>query len=190
MIANSKSEGSGNLATLEPKEKEKFLEIWQRYIASNVESGSFRIGEQTFYANRFEKSSEIPWSVITVINADDYLHQIRKRTYESMLTGLVLCVFFAIFSSIFFGNISRRLKEIAIEMDRVGDLGIEQTEHINHTSIIREVNTMNSSLYKMKIALRSFTKYLPLGLVKTLVHSGNLAELGGEKKRFRFFSPT
>jgi adenylate cyclase len=63
----------------------------------------------------------------------------------------------------------------------VGNLSIDLKEEGGVLSRIREVNMMEQSLYKMKIGLKSFSKYVPLDLVKRLLQTG-VPELGGEKK--------
>lgn len=159
-----------------------FEEIEKRYLASGAETGYFEIGSQTFYANRFPATSPIPWTIITSIHENDFLKPIRKKALHSLQTGLIPCFLFLIVIGILFGRISRRLKEIAWEMDRVGNLDFTTPLRDAPESRIREITAMNLALVKMKIGLQSFSRYLPIDLIKKLLLSKKTAEPGAEKK--------
>jgi adenylate cyclase len=67
-------------------------------------------------------------------------------------------------------------------MDEAGNLSLENRPSDFARSRIREINMMNVSLNKMKIGLKSFSKYVPIELVKKLLQTTHAPELGGEKK--------
>lgn len=161
---------------------DEFIEKkWGQHPQEERKSGFFDEKSEIFYINHFPKESGIPWSIVTVIRENDYLLPIRRSAYHSLLIGLVPCVFFLFLSAVFFGRISRRLKEISGEMDQAGNLMIDPSGRDLRPSRIREINIMNHSLRKMKVGLQSFAKYVPVDLINKLIASGRSAELGGEK---------
>lgn len=144
-------------------------------------SGFINIKNKIVYVNRFSKESKIPWTLITIIHEYDYLRPIRNSAFHSLLLGMIPCILFLFLAGYFFGKMSRRLIEIAKDMDHAGNLSIELKDDIPH-SRIREIHMMNHSLHKMQIGLYSFSKYAPLDLIKKLIFSGHAAQLGCEKK--------
>lgn len=157
-------------------------QAWAKYVHSDASGGFLQVEHKIFYVNRFPKDLGIPWNLVTIIHENDYLIPIQKEAYNSLKEGLIPCAVFLGLSTLFFGYISRRLKSIASEMDEVGNLSIEFKPQNYRYSRIREVNIMNESLFKMKIGLQSFSKYVPVNLIKELLQSGKSAKLGGEKK--------
>ncbi len=111
----------------------------------------------------------------------------RDASLHAIGYGLLPCLLFLLGTAVLFGNMSSRLKEIASEMSEAGDLSFQFAKDKPPFSRIREINMMNRSLQKMKVGLHSFSKYVPLDLIKKLVHSGLSPKLGGEKKQISVF---
>ncbi len=139
-------------------------------------------GKRMIYENPFPKNSQIPWKVVTSIHESDYLQPIRTTAILAISYGLIPAILFLLMTATFFGRVSRRLKAIAWEMDELGHLTFKDHPANPFYSRIREVNMMNHSLAKMRAALQSFAKYVPVDLVKKLIFSGKAAEAGAEKK--------
>jgi adenylate cyclase len=166
-----------------PLEKESALlvkEAWARYSKKAIDF--LQVGHRIFYVNPFPKKWRIPWNLVTSIHEDDYLKPIHQQVFSALKIGLIPCFLFMLLSTVFFGRVSRRLKQIAWEMDAVGNLSIHFESSEMPRSRIREVNVMNHALNKMKVGLKSFSRYVPTDLIKKLIFSGHSAELGGEKK--------
>lgn len=156
--------------------------VWQQFVKSGEKTGPLSIKGRILYVNRFPEESQIPWNLVTIIHEDDVLGPIRRHALRALALGLIPCFIFLAAAALFFGRISRRLKEVAKEMDAAGNLAFETENREPPLSRITEVNLMNESLCKMKIGLQSFSKYVPLDLVKKVIQSGKFPELGGEKK--------
>lgn len=154
---------------------------WKKFLRANT-GGFVNLEHRILYINPFPIESQIPWNLVSIIHEDDFLQPIRNDALHALALGLIPFVLFFFAAAFFFGNISRRLKEIANEMDKAGNLSISAKEEHKPHSLIREVNMMNESLHKMKIGLHSFAKYVPLDLVKKLIRSGKTPEIGGEKR--------
>lgn len=161
---------------------ETLKQIKDRHRASGYKTGYFRIGSQIFYANKFPSTSPIPWTLITSIHENDFLQPIRHDAIHALAYGLIPCLLFLVLIALLFGKISRRLKEIAWEMDGVGNLNFNIPSPEYPHSRIREINAMNHALLKMKVGLQSFARYLSIDLIKKLLFSGKAAESGAEKK--------
>lgn len=182
------AETKPKIATKEMIDRSNFnKDTWQSFINSNRESGLINVNHLIVYVNHFPKKSLIPWNIITIIHEDDFLHPMRDASIHAIGYGLLPCLLFLLMTAVLFGNMSSRLKEIASEMSEAGDLSFQLAREKAPFSRIREINMMNRSLQKMSIGLHSFSKYVPLDLIKKLIQSGHSPELGGEKKEISVF---
>lgn len=154
---------------------------WANFIRSNEQNGFLTVRHRIMYANRFPQKSQIPWNLITSIHEDDFLLPVREGALRSFVYGLIPCLFFLCLAGLLFGRMSRRLIEIAQEMNRAGNLTIMLKKEIPY-SRIREIRMMNHSLHKMQVGLHSFAKYAPVDLIKKVIFSGQSPQLGGTKK--------
>lgn len=146
-------------------------------------SGFFYTGNRIYYVNPFPSQSKIPWNVVASIHENDFIRPIRNTALYSLLYGLIPSALFLLLSAAFFGKVSRRLKEIAWEMDELSHLTIRERPEDRTLSRIREVNMMNRSIIHLRAGLQSFVKYIPVDLVKKLISSGQAAIAGAEKKQ-------
>lgn len=175
------------IAASNKEESQTIQHAWSQFLASGEKGGYYSTQHRIFYANRFPKEYQIPWTVVTSIHENDFLKPIRRDALTSLLYGFLPCILFLGLIAAIFGRISGRMKEIAWEMDEVGNLAFRVRSEDHARSRIREINAMNHALNKMKVALQSFAKYVPVDLIKKLIVSGRAAESGAEKKEVTVF---
>lgn len=136
------------------------------------------------YVSAYEKISDVvskdPWFVVVVTPMSDIVAPLRKNVLlGSVFTGFVL--FIGIFlASIFSSSLSRPIKRLAQDANLICLLKLENIRHL--FSRIKEVAEMADSFIKMKNALYSFQRYMPITLVKRLMLSNKIATVGGESK--------
>ena len=78
-------------------------------------------------------------------------------------------------------RIARPIVAIAGDLAKVGAFSISREPAPR--SFVREVSELGASVDRMKASLRSFARYVPTDLVRTLLARGQEAELGGEIRR-------
>ena len=103
---------------------------------------------------------------------------------EAMVAGGVAFAF--TLAASFFGfmlssRVSRPVSVITRDLARVGAFDISRDPAPK--SFVREINELGISVDRMKASLRSFSRYVPTDLVRTLLARGVDAELGGELRR-------
>lgn len=86
----------------------------------------------------------------------------------SLLAGFVLA-----------GRIATPLGKITRQLQRIGafDLASEQAP----ASSVREIMDLSGAVERMRASLASFSRYVPVELVRDLVRGGGVAEPGGER---------
>jgi adenylate cyclase len=103
---------------------------------------------------------------------------------EMLIAGGVAFAFTAVaivFGIILSSRISRPVTAITRDLAKVGAFSISRDP--TPKSFVREINELGISVDRMKASLRSFGRYVPTDLVRTLLAQGVEAELGGELRR-------
>jgi adenylate cyclase len=103
----------------------------------------------------------------------------------SLLISLVAVLLAVVVAWVLARRVARPLIGLSKQMEEVGKLNLD--DDADHSSAFTEIDQMNTSLVKMKGGLRSFARYVPRDLVRTLVASGLDAELTGELRTLTIF---
>ncbi|MEO7095019.1 MAG: cache domain-containing protein, partial [Polyangiales bacterium] len=125
------------------------------------------------------------WQVLAYAPESDFTSGVRGRMLFSLLISLIAVVLAVAVAWLLARRVSGPLTALAGEMAKAGKLHLEDVE--DHSSIFKEIDMMNTALVQMKGGLRSFARYVPRDLVRTLVESGLDAELTGELRTLTIF---
>jgi adenylate cyclase len=79
------------------------------------------------------------------------------------------------------GQVARPLEQLAAEAEAIGRLEIEPRPP--RRSVVTEVDRLAVATEEMKAGLRSFQRYVPADLVRSLLASGQEARPGGERRQ-------
>src|SRR5207248_8604131 len=82
-------------------------------------------------------------------------------------------------------QVARPLERLEQEADAIGRLHLEPRSMPR--SLVREVDRLARAFEEMKTGLRSFQKYVPSDLVRSLLASRREADLGGERRLVTIF---
>ena len=125
------------------------------------------------------------WQVLAYAPESDFTAGLRGRVMFSLLISVIAVAVAILVAWLLARRVSGPLIGLAGEMEKVGQLHLE--DQTDHSSMFREIDMMNTALVKMKGGLRSFARYVPRDLVRTLVASGLDAELTGELRTLTIF---
>ena len=154
---------------------------WAAWNKKN-RSERFAFGDYLGLADEFPASSGIDWVVMGVVPSADFFGEARRQAMIALFISS-LCLLLAVaFGAFLATRVSTALREMSVEMDRIGQFELTDHKLAAQRSIVREVNVMGDAADRMKSSLRSFGKYVPTGLVRELIQSGTEASLGGTKK--------
>ena len=151
------------------------------YRTNPKNSAPFFIGDFACYMQSLSAEIGLHWNILTLIHEEDFLLPIYKEARIAVAVSCTLVLIFGLVGALFFGFISKKLKQIAYELHKIGTFTFSSEIFSDKVSFIKEVNMMNVATDQMKLGLNSLTKYIPLDLVRKLMLSGNSATLGGEK---------
>ncbi len=120
------------------------------------------------------------WLICTVLPENDVLGEVHRNLFVNALIGLgsfLLAVALGVWVS---GQVARPLERLAHEAEAIGQLQIQARPPLS--SVVLEVDRLATATEEMKAGLRSFQKYVPADLVRSLLASGQEARLGGDNR--------
>jgi adenylate cyclase len=128
----------------------------------------------------FPKTFGNAWSVVIVVPRSDFFGGLIKAQNEVVLVSIAIALIAAILVVYFSKRISGPIVQLAKEIDQIKHLDFTENKRI--VSNIKEIIFMDNSIGAMRIALQSFSRYIPKRVVLQLIEEGKEIALGGEKK--------
>jgi adenylate cyclase len=116
------------------------------------------------------------WIAILVPN-DDLLEGITQQRIYLLIATIVALVAALLYSFLLARSYSRPLEALAAQSRRIRDLDFRVDEKIE--AKLQEFNQLKESQEQSLAALQSFSRYVPLEVVKKLVAAGEVAKIGG-----------
>jgi adenylate cyclase len=128
----------------------------------------------------FPVSFENHWFVIILVPQKDFIGTLMRTQAQTLALSLTLLIIFGIIVYLSSKHISKPIVELSEQVNRIQHFDFRDTPPLR--SHIIEIITLDSSLTAMRVALRSFGRYVPKEIVKTLLMQGKEIALGGEKR--------
>jgi adenylate cyclase len=147
----------------------------------------FSSGGESYLASyrRLSGQNRPRWLICTVLPEEEVLGFARRTgrlTIAITMSAMVLAVLASIAVA---RKVARPLEQLALQNAAIGHFRIEEQPAIR--SFVLEVDRLGMATEEMKAGLRSFGKYVPADLVRTLLESGKEARLGGERRALTLF---
>jgi len=116
------------------------------------------------------------WIAILVPN-EDLLEGITQQRIYLLIATMVALLAALLYSFLLARSYSRPLEALAAQSRRISDLDFGIDEKIE--AKLREFNRLREAQEQSLAALQSFSRYVPLEVVKKLVAKGEVAKIGG-----------
>jgi class 3 adenylate cyclase len=129
-----------------------------------------------------ENDMGLTWRMLTITPEDDFVGPLRKTNSEILLllAALIPLELFLIY------RMSRRvsvgIEGISQELSTIRTMHLDQTRLSAIPARVREMVELKNGVSLLYSALRSFSQYIPVGVVKDLVESGKPLALGVENR--------
>lgn len=121
------------------------------------------------------------WNLGIVVPIDDITAPLGASILYTLLALAIILAIGITLATIFSTSLSKSIVKLSKDAELFCKFKFEEMKNI--TSRIAEVVLIIDAFVKMKAALNSFKRYMPYALVKNLILSGKIAEVGGESKR-------
>ncbi len=180
-------DGQGNIvipsATGPTLDQQKTIgKIFSRYAEDQKTDFLFKEGRRKYLVSLRKFPVEVgkDWYLAVMDPLTDYFSELIRTQREVVLISLIV-LFFAGLAVVYFSkHISAPIVALAREVDKITRLDLESEARVS--SHVEEISQMDNSIASMRVALRSFSRYVPKDVVKQLLEKGQDLTLGGEKK--------
>jgi adenylate cyclase len=129
---------------------------------------------------KFPLNFDTQWITTIIVPFNDFFGNSIQAEKEIVIISLSLLVIFSFLVYFASRYISSPIVQLAQAVDKIQHLDFSEKEPIK--SRISEIVALNASFTTMRIAMRSFMRYVPKEIVKTLIEQGKEIEVGGERR--------
>jgi len=115
-----------------------------------------------------------------VFNRQKTFGSVEKSLREAAILSVVALVISLIVATMVAKRVSTPLQSLTSEVARIGRFELDSIQLPK--SYIREIRVLSESIARMRDSLKSFSKYVPIHIVRDLVKTGGVASIGGERR--------
>ncbi len=133
----------------------------------------------------FPTHKDQTWYILIIAPLKDFYSEMMKTQRQAFAMSLVILLVAGFLVAYFAKRISAPINTLAKEIDKIKQLDLSSELRVK--SNIKEIKLMDSSIASMRLALRSFGKYVPKEIIKQLIDIEKEISLGGEKKEITIF---
>lgn len=132
-------------------------------------------------ASQMPASSKLNWKIVTIISTKDFLDKFRNIERTSFIISIL--VLFLVLTFLYFQihKLSEPITYLSMEADKINNLELEDPVHV--TSKMREISDLTAAMQQLKLSVSNFSKYIPKGLVKRFIDTGEQVEIGGKSTK-------
>lgn len=160
----------------------RLLTSFNNYIKTKNPVFLFSLGDIEYLAayTPVEELEDARWTIAHIVEYSEILGPLRRFVMISLLVMIGFSLVGVLIAIVLAGKISKPIKQIALMAEKMGRL--ELKKHSLPESRVKEIYNMSCSFETMRVALESFTKYMPINLVKKLMAQQAVAQPGGDNK--------
>ena len=191
--------GDGAAGATELRTPEEFPDPRVSVLAAEVAAGDpesftgsaaplrFRAEGRSYLAlvRRLRGEEAPPWVICVVLPESEILGRVHRSNQVVLFVGAGVLLVGLLLSLFVAAQVARPLEKLAADTAAIGEFRLD-SRPVPH-SLIREVDSLALAVENMKGGLRSFQKYVPADLVRSLISSGQDARRGGEVRALSIF---
>jgi adenylate cyclase len=121
----------------------------------------------------------------TLVPESDFVGAIEEQQKAVLMIALVVLGLSALISLLVARSYSVVLDRLVEQSERIQNLELAPGKRVG--SRLREVNQVAQAQERMRVALESFSKYVPIELVRELLKRGEAAQIGGRTEVLTVF---
>lgn len=158
------------------------VEEWRQAGSGPLGHFRFASGGEAWWGGfrRFRLQGPELW-IGVVAPESDFLSQAREQRNVVFAVCAIAMLLAVVMTHVLARRYSRPLELLAEQSARVRELNL--TDRIPIQSHLTEVSQLADANAQMMTALESFSRYVPLDLVRDLLRRGEVAEIGGRTER-------
>jgi len=148
---------------------------------------SFTHDDKEYVASLSNLAAEFgkTWQIFTITPLSDFTGPFQANNDRLVLFGLLAVALQIVIIYFLTSVISAPLEKLAFKVGRIQELGAEQLPSVS--SPIREISVLSKAIDTLDVAVKSFSAFVPVGLVTQLLQSEQKLELGGHSRFLTIF---
>lgn len=148
---------------------------------------SFRHDDRAYLASLSSLAPELgkEWQLFTITPLADFTGPFQRNNDFLVAFGLAATALQILIIYLLTAVISAPLEKLAFKVGRIQEMSGEQLPSVS--SPIREIWVLSKAIDTLDTALRSFSAFVPIGLVTQLLRSEQKLELGGHSRFLTIF---
>jgi adenylate cyclase len=120
------------------------------------------------------------WQLFTITPLEDFTGSFRRSNDRLLLFGLAATAVQILIIYLLSGVLSAPLERLAAKVTRIQDLDQDDLPAVK--SPVREISVLSRAIDTLDVAVKSFSAFVPVGLVRKLLESDQKLELGGHSR--------
>jgi adenylate cyclase len=184
IVVNRKNEiiADSNYGDTNKEKRELLEEALKNSVKQENEEALFTFNSKRFFIIFQPMSEEFAqnWYIGIISTTDSFIGSLVSTNKKILATSLVITILAALIIYLLSKKISTPIRNLAKDMNQVEKFEIDLENRVQ--SFFYEIWLMDNALSSMKKALKSFSCYVPLNLVKQLILKGEDAVIGGKQK--------
>jgi adenylate cyclase len=125
------------------------------------------------------------WQLFIITPLADFTAAFQSNNIRLAVFGLMAMALQIVIIFFMTGVVASPLEKLAFKVGKIQELGTEQLSSVN--SPIREISVLSKAIDTLDAAVKSFSAFVPIGLVTQLLHSEQKLELGGHSRFLTIF---
>src|SRR6185295_12344085 len=120
------------------------------------------------------------WQLFIITPLADFTSAFQANNIRLAIFGVMAMALQVVVIFFMTGIVSSPLERLAFKVGKIQELGTETLPTVN--SAIREISVLSKAIDTLDAAVKSFSAFVPVGLVTQLLHSEQKLELGGHSR--------
>jgi adenylate cyclase len=125
------------------------------------------------------------WQLFIITPLADFTSTFQANNVRLAIFGLMAMALQIVIIFFMTGVVSSPLEKLAFKVGKIQELGTEQLPSVS--SPIREISVLSKAIDTLDAAVKSFSAFVPIGLVTQLLQSEQKLELGGHSRFLTIF---
>jgi adenylate cyclase len=125
------------------------------------------------------------WQMLTVTPLGDFTSEVQHHNKQLLYFGMAAIVAEILIIYFLSSVVALPLERLALKVAKIEDLAREESQPLR--SSITEIAVLSKAIDTLGATVRSFAAFMPVGLVKQLIHSEQKLELGGHSQFLTIF---
>jgi len=125
------------------------------------------------------------WQLFIITPLDDFTRTFKKHNNRLLVMGVLAIVLEIVVIYFLSAALSAPLEQLSRRVGQIEDFTEHEVKPLD--SVIREVSVLAKAIGTLDATVKSFSSYVPVGLVKQLIGSDRRLELGGHSRFLTIF---